>query len=153
MVDITIASNGKFEHDEHFILAQLLRYMCTSPECHPDNPSQISILNRDVTCTIKSVNEDGEVSTHMIPMSRDAFVELIHKAQNAEFRLTVDTADGKKTITQPYFPVTLMDIPAIKCACITLDAMPDFFPVLHDQNIHYKLAGEMAVLAEQNIDT
>ena len=150
MVHVNIHSKEALTQKEMSLLAHVMFIMCTNPEFAEEKQL---IMNDGLTLTRHALDEGGnETGTEVEHISREEFVKAVNKGMNSVIQLTVETADGAKTINKPFFPVTLIDMPAFKKAGITLDYVPDFLPKFNDGKLGFMFRGELMEFAQQDID-
>lgn len=150
MVRVNIHSQETLSQKEVSLLVHMMFIMCTNPEFAEE---QQPITNDGLTLTRHILDDDGnETETQKEPVSREEFVRTVNKGMNSVVQLTVQTPDGDKTVSRPFFPVTLIDIPVAKKASITLDYVPDFLPKFEDGKLGFMLRGELMEFAQQDID-
>ena len=150
MVHVNIHSKEAMSQKEMSLLANVLHIMCTNEEfAEEKNP----IMNDGLTLTRHVIDEDGnETATESVGVSREEFVKAVNKGMNSVIQLTVETAEGPKTIEKPFLPVTLIDMPILKKAGITLDYVPDFLPQFNEGKLGFMFRGEMMEFAQQDLD-
>ncbi|MBQ8806417.1 MAG: hypothetical protein IJZ68_08190 [Bacteroidaceae bacterium] len=150
MVHVNIHSKEALSQKEMSLLAHVMFIMCTNPEFAEDKQP---IMSDGLTLTRHALDDEGnETGTEVETISREEFVKAVNKGMNSVIQLTVQTADGDKTISRPFFPVTLIDIPMAKKASITLDYVPDFLPKFNDGKLGFMFRGELMEFAQQDID-
>ena len=150
MVHVNIHSKEAMSQKEMSLLAHMMFIMCTNAEfAEEKNP----IMNDGLTLTRHVVNDDGEeTAVESEGVTREEFVKAVNKGMNSIIQLTVETPEGSKTMNKPFFPVTLIDMPIIKKAGVTLDYVPDFLPKFNDGKLGFMFRGEMMEFAQQDID-
>jgi hypothetical protein len=150
MVRVNIHSQETLSQKEVSLLVHMMFIMCTNPEFAEERQP---ITNDGLTLTRHILDDDGnETETQEESVSREEFVRTVNKGMNSVVQLTVQTPDGDKTVSRPFFPVTLIDIPAAKKASITLDYVPDFLPKFDDGKLGFMFRGELMEFAKQDID-
>lgn len=150
MVRVNIHSQETLSQKEVSLLVHMMFIMCTNPEFAEERQP---ITNDGLTLTRHILDDDGnETETQEESVSREEFVRTVNKGMNSVVQLTVQTPDGDKTVSRPFFPVTLIDIPVAKKASITLNYVPDFLPKFDDGKLGFMFRGELMEFAKQDID-
>lgn len=150
MVRVNIHSQETLSQKEVSLLVHMMFIMCTNPEFAEERQP---ITNDGLTLTRHILDDDGnETETQEESVSREEFVRTVNKGMNSVVQLTVHTPDGDKTVSRPFFPVTLIDIPVAKKASITLNYVPDFLPKFDDGKLGFMFRGELMEFAKQDID-
>lgn len=150
MVRVNIHSQETLSQKEVSLLVHMMFIMCTNPEFAEERQP---ITNDGLTLTRHILDDDGnETETQEESVSREEFVRTVNKGMHSVVQLTVQTPDGDKTVSRPFFPVTLIDIPVAKKASITLNYVPDFLPKFDDGKLGFMFRGELMEFAKQDID-
>lgn len=151
MVHVNIHSQEALSQMEMSLLAHMMCIMCTNPEFADEKQPLIS---DGLTLTRHALDEEGnETGTETKTITREAFVKAVNKGMNSVLQLSIQTPDGEKMITKPFFPVTLVDMPVVNKAAITLDYVPDFLPKFNEEGkLGFMFRGELMEFAQMDID-
>ena len=150
MVHVNIHSKEALSQREMSLLTHIMFTMCTNEEFTEEKGM---IMNDGLTLTRHTLdNEGNETGVESEAVSREDFVRAVHKGMNSVLELTVQTKDGCKKLSRPFFPVTLIDIPIMKRAGISLDYVPDFLPQFNEGKLGFMFRGELMEFAQQDVD-
>lgn len=150
MVHVNIHSKESLSQREMSLLAHMMFIMCTNEEFAEEKHL---MMNDGLTLTRRTFDADGnETGVEREDISRADFVRAVDKGMNSTLELTIQTKDGDKTIRRPFFPVTLVDLPIIQKAGITLDYVPEFLPQFNNGILGFIFRGELLNFAQQDVD-
>lgn len=151
MVHVNIHSQEALSHMEMNLLAHVLFMMCTNREFTEEKQP---LVNDGLHLTRHVIDADGnETASETTSISRDDFVKAVNKGMNSVLQLSIETPEGTKMISKPFFPVTLIDMPMMKKAAITLDYVPDFLPRFNEEGqLGFMFRGELMEFAQQDVD-
>lgn len=150
MVHVNIHSQEALSQREMSLLAHIMFIMCTNAEFAEEKDM---IMNDGLTLTRHTFDEAGnETGVERENISREDFVCAVNKGMNSTLELTIQTEDGPKTMRRPFFPVTLVDMPIVKKAGITLDYVPEFLPQFNDGKLGFMFRGDLMEFAQQDVD-
>jgi hypothetical protein len=132
------------------MLTHMMFIMCTNEEFTEFHGV---LVNDGITLTRHILDAEGnETDVVHENVSREEFVNTVNKGINSLLELTIKTPNGNQTISRPFFPVTLIDVPMVQKAGITLDCVPDFLPQFNEGKLGFILRGELMDFAQQDID-
>lgn len=150
MVHVNVNSVEAMTQMEISLAANLLYILCTNEELRT---GQTSITSDDLTMTRHIVAEDGsDEPVETIKISRETFVSAVQKGMNSTLDICINTPKGEKHVTRPFMPVTLIDMPMLNKAMVSLDKVPDFLPKFHDGRLGFLFRNELLEFVQQDID-
>ena len=150
MVNVNLHSQKPLTRMEMGLVTSMLVTMINNPD-HYENKEPI--ISNGLTVTKKELDGNGhEVASDTKQISREEFVAAVTKAMNSTIEITIHTDTGEEKRSVPLMPVTLVDMPILKTASITLDEVPDFVPQYKNGSLGFTFSGELLDFILQDID-
>jgi hypothetical protein len=109
-----------------------------------------ALISDCLTLHYSRIDENGETEEKQETCSREHFVATVNKAMNSTLTMTIDTNEGKKSITRQFMPVTMIDIPLLNKAMVVLDEVPDFLPKYENGKLSFMFKGDLYDFAMQD---
>lgn len=150
MVHVNVNSVEAMTQMEMSLAANLLYILCTNEELRT---GQTSITSDDLTMTRHIVAEDGsDEPVETIKISRETFVSAVQKGMNSTLDIRINTYKGEEYKSLPFMPVTLVDMPILNKAMVSLDAIPDFLPKFQNGKLGFLFRNELLDFVQRDID-
>lgn len=150
MVHVNVNSVEAMTQMEMSLVANLLYILCTNEEL---SEGRAAIANNEMTMTRHVIKDDGsDEVVETVPISREIFVSAVQKGLNSTLDVRINTSSGEKHISRPFMPVTLIDMPILNKAMISLDIVPDFLPKFQDGKLGFVFRNELLNFVQQDID-
>lgn len=151
MVQINIKSREQFTGEEINFLLQIANLMYTHPSFL--YPSTLLYNNELVQITEISDKDTKEIKKNIVRISYDFFKQAVIKGMNTELQIKIHTTDGEKEMTTPFLPVTLVEMPCVNSAAISLNYVPEFLPEISKTgHINVTLKGKLLDFTQKDID-